>query len=378
MAYKKNRGKDPSRATIMKLVAASGGRCQFEGCNCNVFRDDITWKTLNNSNVAHIIGSSPDGPRGTVYSHEVSDKYENLMLLCLKHHKEIDLDTETYTSERLRIMKELQEKKVQELLDMMNYPKAAIVILESPIKGKKDVHVDSMQTVEALRSCKKNPDSSFPILLKIDANGRYSSTEYWNALLDRLKAEVDRMIRTNLQYCPNLMLAVFPLAPIPLIAKLGELLGDKREIDVFQKTRSPKSWCWQKESVTNIFITERVQNSDGDAGKVAIILSLTAHISVDRILSVFNACTIYHIYAERNGVDCISSPEDLKLFWHEYQNVCDRIKNLEHSEMTALFPAIPVSAAFEIGRRHMPGVHPKLQIYDDDNGFFKALTIGED
>ena len=371
-----NRGKDPTRATIMKLVAASGGRCQFEGCNCNVFKDNITWATLNKSNVAHIIGSSPDGPRGTANSHEVSNKLENLMLLCLEHHTEIDLDTDTYTIERLTEMKRVQEKKVQELLDGMNYPKAEIVILESPIKGKTDVHVDSMQTVEALRSRQKNPASSYPILLKFDNYGQYSSAEYWRNLSERLKAEVDWAIASNLKYNPEMMLAVFPLAPIPLITKLGELLGDKREIDVFQKTRNPETWCWLKDTSTNTFTTERIQNDKGDVGKIAIILSLTAHVSIDRILSVYNAATIYHICAERNGVDCIASLEDLKLFWREYQTVCDWIKNSDHKGTAAVFPAIPVSAAFEIGRRHMPGVHPELHIYDDDNGFFEALTIG--
>ena len=65
------------------------------------------------------------------------------------------------------------------------------------------------------------------------------------------------------------------------------------------------------------------------------------------------------------------------MFWQEYQTVCDLIKNSDHIETAAVFPAIPVSAAFEIGRRHMPGVHPELHIYDDDNGFFEALIIGE-
>ena len=37
---------------------------------------------------------------------------------------------------------------------------------------------------------------------------------------------------------------------------------------------------------------------------------------------------------------------------------------------------MPVSAAFELGRRHMPAVHPILEIYDDDDGFFKTLEIG--
>ncbi len=371
------RGKRPTPGTIMRLIAASGGHCQFEGCPCNLFKDEMTWTEFNNSNVAHIVAASPDGPRGSEESYDLSDKIENLMLLCPTHHKEIDTDTKTYSVEKLIDMKHSHELKVQELLKGMDYPEAEIVILESPIKGKYEVHIDKKQTVEALRSCKKNPASTHPILLKIESAGEYASATYWTILSDRLKAEVNRAIVADLKYYPELMLGIFPLAPIPLVAKLGELLGDKREIDVFQKTRKPETWCWQKETSTNVFVTERIQNDGGDDEKIAIILSLTAHVSIDRILSVYNAATIYHMRAERNGVDCIASREDLKMFWQEYQTVCDLIKNSDHIETAAVFPAIPVSAAFEIGRRHMPGVHPELHIYDDDNGFFEALIIGE-
>ena len=53
----------------------------------------------------------------------------------------------------------------------------------------------------------------------------------------------------------------------------------------------------------------------------------------------------------------------------------DIVQSVPKAEV-AVFPAVPVSAAFEIGRRHMPAVHPILHIYDDYDGFFEALTIG--
>ena len=372
----KNRGKKPSQATIMKLIAASGGHCQFEGCPCNLFQDEITGAEFNNSNIAHIVAASPDGPRGSEDSYMLSDKIENLMLLCPTHHKEIDTDTETYTVEKLKKIKQEQEEKVQNLLEGMNYHEAEIVILQSPIKGKIEEHVDKKQTIEALRSCKKNPASTHPTLLKVDGFGDYASDAYWKILTEGLGAEVEKAIQSHFQYYPELMLAVFPIAPIPLIAKLGELLGDKRGIDIFQKTREPDTWCWQKETATNTFTYEQIRNEDGDPEKVAIILSLTARVSVDRVLAKYNASKIYHLYAEKNGVDCIESLADLTLFWKEYQKVCDQVKNEDRCETVAVFPAVPVSAAFEIGRRHMTGIYPELHIYDDDNGFFEALTIG--
>ena len=80
---------------------------------------------------------------------------------------------------------------------------------------------------------------------------------------------------------------------------------------------------------------------------------------------------------DRYGVDCISRIIDLSRFWHQYQNVLDEIRNTYlEVESVRVFPAIPVSAAFEIGRRYMPGIYPALKIYDDDNGFFETITIG--
>ena len=42
----------------------------------------------------------------------------------------------------------------------------------------------------------------------------------------------------------------------------------------------------------------------------------------------------------------------------------------------ALFPAIPVSAAFEIGHHYMHKVYPTINIYDECDGFFKTISIG--
>ena len=91
MSKNKNRGPAPSSKTVSILIARAGGRCQFENCNKNVFLDEVTLDDTNDSNVAHIIASSPDGPRGSkTQSFVMSDKIENLMLMCLEHHHLID------------------------------------------------------------------------------------------------------------------------------------------------------------------------------------------------------------------------------------------------------------------------------------------------
>ena len=74
------RGKSPSKITLMKLWAISGGRCQFAGCNRRLYKDDLTWDEFNNSNIAHIVAASPDGPRGSELSHELSDRESDALM----------------------------------------------------------------------------------------------------------------------------------------------------------------------------------------------------------------------------------------------------------------------------------------------------------
>ncbi|SDB54911.1 hypothetical protein SAMN02910317_02845 [Ruminococcaceae bacterium FB2012] len=152
---------------------------------------------------------------------------------------------------------------------------------------------------------------------------------------------------------------------------------DKAEVDIYQKTRHPDTWKWVDKKTTNSFSIEKKKIHIGH--KVALVLSLTAEIGVERITNVFEADTIYFIRADRQDVDCIRSLEDLSDFWHKYQIVCDDAKNVEKAKEICVFPAMPVSAAFEVGRRYMPKVYPKLRIYDDSNGFVDTnIIIGEE
>ena len=109
-----------------------------------------------------------------------------------------------------------------------------------------------------------------------------------------------------------------------------------------------------------------------------ITLAVFNDIDESRVLSVFDADIVYTIQAHRFGVDCIKSSKDLYEFWRCYQETIDSIKQdypLFDGDI-AVFPAIPASAAFEIGRRYMKGIYPKLKFYDDDNGFFETIVIG--
>ena len=374
---KKKRGKGPNELTKMMLIANAGGRCQFSGCNKQLFIDSITMKELNNTNIAHIVASSSDGPRGDENSsEELSNKLENLMLMCQEHHKLIDERHTEYTVEKLQEMKKVQEEEVKKLLDEMHYPETKVVIFESPIKNKLQVKVDFKKACEAIRESKKKSDSRYPLTINLECEEYdYNSDEFWKSIEKKLKRIFDNKIEEVYIDYPNSVLSIFPIAPIPLIVKLGNLLGDKKSINIYQKTREPDTWKWLAEEKTNNFIVKK--EKIGNRKKIAIVLSLTAEINFERVTSVLeDVGIIYYLKAERNNTDCIKSLEDLKNFWQNFQNICDQIKNVDKEKEAFLFPAIPVSAAFEIGRRHMKGAHPIIHIYEENDGFFKTITIG--
>ena len=68
---------------------------------------------------AHIVARSDDGPRGiSNLTPEDRDKYDNLVLLCRKHHKIVDDQYVFYTIEKLKEIKTQHEVWVKESLQI--------------------------------------------------------------------------------------------------------------------------------------------------------------------------------------------------------------------------------------------------------------------
>ncbi len=191
----------------------------------------------------------------------------------------------------------------------------------------------------------------------------------------QLEDEYEKISR-RLELDPQAHFSVFPLAPIPLIMQLGFLMGDKVNNTIHQHFRNPSTWEWLCTDKTNDFVVTSEKFSEGN--KIAIVVAISADINIKRITDVYDADVVYKISAANLGVDAIKSEEDLENFGLAYLSVCDEIKNC-YSNVTevAIFPAVPISVAFEMGRRFMKGVYPKFTIYDECDGFIKTLTLEE-
>lgn len=83
----------PSQVQVA-LWAKAGGRCEYRGCNEDLIGDLIAGREDGKFGfTAHIVADSPDGPRGDpIRSPLLAKDLSNLMLLCAKHHKAVDVD----------------------------------------------------------------------------------------------------------------------------------------------------------------------------------------------------------------------------------------------------------------------------------------------
>lgn len=90
------------------LYAHSGNKCAFSDCMNPIFEDD----GILTGERCHIEAYSPGGPR---YNHSTSpeekNKYENLILLCARHHIIIDGNVSEYTTEHIKSIKANHEKE---------------------------------------------------------------------------------------------------------------------------------------------------------------------------------------------------------------------------------------------------------------------------
>lgn len=100
------------------LWGRSGNTCAMPDCR-NVLIADET-ETDDESIIgdeAHIVARSEEGPRGiSELTPEERDKYDNLVLLCRKHHKVIDDQPNFYTVEKLKEIKKQHEEWVKSSL----------------------------------------------------------------------------------------------------------------------------------------------------------------------------------------------------------------------------------------------------------------------
>lgn len=379
-----NKSKNKRRPAIptsvkTKLWLVSGGRCQYEGCNTPLWRDDLDYKEMNTSYIAHIYGYAEDSARyDKALSPKLEKDFSNLMLMCDTHHRKIDNKTTRgdYPAERLIKMKSDHERRIEYLTGIKPERRSHVVLFGARI-GTHHSPLTLSFAQEAMLPL-FYPASTSPIELGL-RNSFFEDSDYnyWSIEAANLEMQFNQKVLALKSTHEVQHYSIFALAPQPLLIKLGTLLNDIFPAEVYQLRREPSTWAWGSEDKT---VRHQLIEASIRSQTVALKFELSATISDQRVENVLGKdCSIWSLTHCNPNNDYIKCKADLLDFRRIMRSAFDRIKSI-HGQNTTLhvFPAMPLSTAVELGRIWMPKADLPMVIYDQNrkwNGFFRTLTI---
>lgn len=179
-------------------------------------------------------------------------------------------------------------------------------------------------------------------------------------------------------------MSVFAIAPQPLLLYLGYLLNDETNIKVFQRFRTGNlKWNWKTTEQTNNFSIEQLYAESSDSiTEVNLVLSVSAEITLDRILlenGQGNEIPTLIVRAKKQDFDAIQSSKDADEFITFFRkNVIEKIRqDFPYLQHINIYPATPVSIPVRIGMNYQKNVDVEWKIFNQevDSGFVYALSL---
>lgn len=365
--------------TQVMLWGRAAGRCEFAGCNKPLWKSPVTQEPVNIGQKAHIYAVSSDGPRGRrTFPKKQLHADANLMLVCHGCHRKIDNATDggRYTAALLQSMKAAHERRV-EIVTSIAPSKNSHVLLYGANVGDHSSPLNFADAAHALFPRRYPADDKAIELGMVNSSFVDRDDAFWALESADLAAKINRRVRERLAAGEIKHLSIFALAPQPLLILLGSLLTDIPRADVFQLHREPAGWLWPRRARP---LTFRVKEPSDTKGLPALVLSLSATVTDDRITSVLGARpSIWTVTVDTPHNDITKSPAHLRAFRSCIRPLLDRIKAC-HGQTRPLhiFLAASVSFAVELGRVRMPKADTPWIIYDQVNhrgGFVRALTL---
>lgn len=360
-----NRAGEASNNTIVKLWAKAAGRCEYDGCNKLLYKDDLTSAEINRAFVAHIVAASPDGPRGdAILSAQLADDIDNVMLMCHDHHRLIDREqVAEHPVERLREMKKKHEDRIR-MVTEIDAAKVSVPVVYGVNIGKEAVSIPRRELAQVMLP--DNYPSDNTVLLSHRDSSLYDSMDiYWATEAAQLDQKYLECLKPLVGREDIDCVSVFALAPQPLLVKLGTKLTDLHKVKVYQKHREPDTWKWQTLDRPNPMKITRPE----DTSKMPVLVfSLSATAIVNRVKSRFgDDASIWVVTAENPHNDMLKSKDQLAEFRTLTRKVLDEINAASQEQSIKVFMAMPAACAVELGRVWMPKADKQLVLFDKNN-----------
>ena len=347
---------------IHKLIADSGGRCNFPGCGEKVIYEyeDGTFVKIVES--CHIIGESPKGPRGHPKESELMKKDpENIIILCANHHKIIDNNVDEYTADILKQMKANHTQWVNERLDGLKEAVWTLILHSGNVTGTGAPNLDKeliSQDFYGTHIIEETEELVFDLFLtktKDWLEFKKMQIEWWKGFKNQ-KEKPTKYIICSINF-------------IPLVIQLGYLIHNTNTFDIYQYHSDKNTWKWKplkdEDVKQEYFYVELPEDKDIVVTEIALSISITGMVNENDIFeAIGDNIKIITINVDKPDRTWLKFKEQLIEFQAKYMSFIDKIVQLyTNLKKIHLFYAGPTPMAFIIGSYINPTIHPQFILY---------------
>lgn len=342
------------------LWVAAAGRCEFRGCCKPVDRDFLTKVKCKVGEYAHIIADSPAGARGVPgESERLAADPNNLMLACFDCHSRIDRHGQNneFTAVQLRTMKREHEARIESIYSATGVVESMPVVMAFPIGSH--VPVIDVRNVQYAMLINSNfsrfPTSSYVHIDQSNFHLQDNDPDFWVNAQRALTQQYEQRVLPELTArggAAHLTIAGF--APIPMLMKLGALVGDKTPATVMDLPG--EEWLWDKRDTCPepSYICHVPANLPREVSVVVSISGKVAH-PVGREVVEFQAV------APDRGI--IRKDTHVQQFRRSFDAFLQRVTGAG-ARVMHIYPATPLSASVEIGRMLLPKTFEEIHVWE--------------
>lgn len=372
-------------AVYEEVTSLAAWRCQFSGCGKDLKTHGTGRVRMRTSYFAHIVASSPTGPRGCqVESRLLADNPTNFLLLCDECHRLIDkVAPGIYTTPVLRRMREESIAEVDRLLSALQHQAAEVIAIVGNIAGQPP-QFSIRDAQEALWGRKLRTQSNSAKWFFYPGGQHHSphQADYWPSLFRTMRMDLPRLQGllngTSEGGAPRPKLAVFPLHCTSVLILAGRVLGDMAGTTLFQPHRNVLDgrtrWAWpadaqpmQPAALTapaspaapsappGKFTLTELRAHTVDADEACLVVALTSAIPAARMPS---SCATGDALAlptlligPELGKDCIQQPSDLEALAVTVDEAMRRLQDEWGVKRVHLFVSAPATATLLVGQK---------------------------
>jgi hypothetical protein len=261
-------------------------------------------------------------------------------------------------------MKIKHERRIERLTSIQNDKKSLIVTYGANIADHQPLF--RYENLKSVIAETHYPADDYNMELGIKSEYSEKDSNFWQTEIDTLERKV-RVLLDRLNNDQNKIshISLFALAPMPLLVKLGTLLSELYDIEVYQRFREPQGWNWQKPTTATVDNPFIINSPTVTSGQPILVLSISAPIR-ERVYKLYEnqSADIWEVTIENPRIDILRYKKQIIYFKDTIRRVFQELKRIYPTSTLHVHMAMPNSCAIEFGRVWMPKADLPLILFD--------------